>query len=250
MRLKKFEQLLLIMGIVISISFLFSCTKPSGKNIKGYYFPIDELQGDGKVYEYESTGEINLPTFYWHYKTIKENGTIFLLCDYYDNNFNIFQTFKEEIVSNGVLITDYKIIERDTSGNEYPAQATINSGATFPFFVTDSTEAFVFNVFWKNPRDTTKTITLIKNRRYLRDGEYEYDGKKYESVEFFVKNLVDDFQEGHIEEGFTEKEIYAKGLGLVYFEKTIEDFTMKYKLSTVYDWKDFKEGMEIIKGEQ
>ena len=53
---------------------------------------------------------------------------------------------------------------------------------------------------------------------------------------------MDDYNDGHLEKQYDGKEIYAKGLGLVYYGKEIEEnFVLEYELVDTFSRTVFEQ---------
>jgi hypothetical protein len=93
------------------------------------------------------------------------------------------------------------------------------------------------------PNEIGSTTTLIKNRRYLGDTTYTFNGVSYDAVRFEVRELVEDnsVTEGSIEPRFDGEEIYAKGIGLVYYRKILGRQSIAYELADRYSMEQLEQ---------
>lgn len=230
-----------IVQLFVAICCVYGC-KPDGKHdIFNYYYPLEELR-DGRVYEYRPVEADSLPEEYWFFKTIYTDTAEYLTGTYYDYNFMVRQLTTEEIVENGSLIKNYFLYTMDSTGVQHQVPAEVIGATAFPFEVRDSGGIFLTNLKWTFSKNPEVSTTMIKNRRYAGKTTYKYQGKPVDAVVFDIKELVDDYNEGHWEKQYTGKEIYAKGIGLVYYEKTIDDnFVLKYALKAVFSMEELEE---------
>ena len=76
--------------------------------------------------------------------------------------------------------------------------------------------------------------TMIQKMK--RDGA----GKKYDCAVFENKESVDDDLNGRWHNEFKSKELYAKGLGLIYYKKTLGGTVLEYELSDIYEMSDLE----------
>ena len=213
--------------------------------LESYYFPLDEFQ-DGTIYEFRGAKDERDPPFYWHYRTVEEDGTTFLKGMYYDHNLLLYQSMKEEKVANGMLLVDHFLYEYDSTGVLVQVPAEIEGGNVFVFGAPDPGQVLFSKTRFSYPSDPNTINTLIRNRQFQKDTTYTYGGKKYDAVIFYVRELIDIQDEGHTEHEFDGVEIYAKGLGLVYFRKNIgEGFITEYKLENRYSEEAFEERMGV-----
>ena len=76
-----------------------------------------------------------------------------------------------------------------------------------------------------------------------------FGGKKVPAVKFLTRELVDQETEGHLELEYGGMEVYAKGIGLVFFKKNIsKDWQMAYRLAAVYDMEAFEQKFKTSLG--
>ncbi|MCB0663335.1 MAG: hypothetical protein KDC24_11390 [Saprospiraceae bacterium] len=232
------QQLLPITVFFISLGCLFNACSPENdgtKNISDYYYPMDSLN-EGLVYEYKAVNNDSMSALYNYYRTVESMDETFLVGVQYDPFFQPSQLSREKVVSNGVKLVESFIYLNDSTGTSTQIPMDIIAGVTFPFEVRDSGGIFLYNVKWfDNPGDTTVYTSVIRNRRYEKDTTVNYKGEQLPAVLFSVRELVENFNDGFWEKEFNSKELYAKGIGLVYFKKDISpDFKLEYALYDRY----------------
>ena len=214
---------------ILAGCLLGGCTQESA-DPRDFYYPLAEL-AEGQVYEYRSAGDELDPPFYWYYRTLEQGDSTFLTGMYYDHQFQPFQFLREEAVSNGMLLADFYLYETDSTGKQRKVPVQIAEGNVFPFGPPDPHKVLLYSISWQNTVDSTATTHLIRNRQYLGDTTITYRDQTYDAVRFYVRELVDIEKDGHAEHEFDGLEIYARGLGLVYFRKNItDDFKTEYRL--------------------
>jgi len=225
------QRFFLCLPLIAALSSFISCRE---RSLEPYYYPLEELR-EGLVYEYRSAGNPGDPPFYWYYRTLEEDGATYLTGTFYDLDFTPFQYVKEERVSNGMLLAEYYLYENDSTGAQVQIAAEIESGNVFSFGAPDPKTMLFSKLSFSSASNPGPVTTLIKNRQFLADTTYSYGGKTYEAAVFYVRELIDVEDEGHVEHEFDGKEIYAKGLGLVYFRKNVSaGFITEYKLADRY----------------
>ncbi len=209
----------LLVGFIFSL--LASCSGDGRRDIRDYYFPVQKLTS-GLVYAYASEANDTTDRRYWYYRTFVRDSGIFLAGTQYDRTFQINQIVREKIVESGSVARNAFLYEPDSiSGKSIPIPATIESPDLFPFQVRDSLGVFLYKLQYHPLSDTTATIYLIRNRRYLGDGpEFELNGKKYPTIRFGLQEAIGHSKDGAAEIEGRGEEWYAKGLGLVYYEKS------------------------------
>ncbi len=228
-------------SLVSALLLLTSCREGGPKDIRDYYFPLRQLE-DGLVYEYRPLFPDSLTPVYWYYRSFLKEDGVFLTGTYYEYGLIPLQLVREELVRNGMLLQDLYLYEADSTGSQRQARAEVLSGTAFPFEVSDSGGVFLYKVRWEPPSDSGAVITLIKNRRYLRDTSIRFDDKSYDAVVFDVREMLEYDKDGVFEQAYEGREVYAKGLGLVYFQKEIsKDIRWAYRLEARYPMSRLEE---------
>lgn len=218
-----------IAAFAIFFFLLFFACSDGKRDIRDYYFPVETLQ-DGQVYAYVSAEGDTSEHRYWYYRAFDRDSGVFIAGTQYDRHFEIIQMLREKIVDNGSRARNSFLYETDTStGVAKPIPVQIESPDLFPFKVTDSLGVFLFSLKYHPLFDTSSTIYIIRNRRFLGDGpDFEFAGKKYPTVRFSLHEAIGNEKLGASEvEGFGE-EWYAKGLGLVYYQKSFAEGKIRY----------------------
>ena len=229
-------------SILFFISVLISCQPSDGeRNIEAYYFPLNKLK-KGKVYEYQSIGNEYDPPMYWHYKSIKQDGSHYLLGTGYDPEFSPDQFVREEKVSNGMMLADLTVYEKtDSTTNKSSSQATINAGNVFSFFLKKPANVLLTSISWESKLDSAR-INLIRNRQYDSDTVIVFNNKEIPAIKFNTIELIEHDKEGRLPLEVDGMEVYAKGIGLVGLQKNItEDYQLKYELKEIHTMKEFEE---------
>lgn len=227
---------------------LAACQMDGKRNIKSYYFPVKELRSP-KVYEYRPVGNDSLSYDYWYYSTIVKEGQIFFTGNYYDDEFIVKQFFREEMVDNGMLLNDMYLYATKDDGKQVQVPVEILSDNSFPFRVSDPSGIFLYKVKWIVQQEPLTTATLIRNRRYIGDTSYVYQGRALDCIYFELREVVEGYQEeeGYIEPELSGIEIYAKDLGLVYYKKELNGNTsLAYELADIYDMKQLEEKARAV----
>ncbi len=214
--------------------FLFSCAEEEGKrNVRAFYYPLEELKTP-MVYEYRAINNDSLGAEYWYFETHETDTATYFTGNHFNRNFEVSQFSSEEVVQNGTIQRDYVLFTYDSLGQQFQVPAEIEFGNTFPFEVKDSNSIFLQKLKWTFSENPLIMTTLIRNRRYIGESKYTYKGKIYDCIEFQLKELIDDFNNGYFEKEYEGVERYAKGMGLVYYKKIIDDIILEYELVGVY----------------
>ncbi len=230
-------------GLVVFLFLMFiaGCEKEN-RNIKDFYFPLASLE-EGLIYEYHSINNQYDPPFFWLYQTKVEGDDLFLTGTYFGPDFSKYQSIREEVVSNGMLLDEFRWYEKDTTTNtEYEVPVEVHSGNVFSFELTNPPSVLVSSIHWTLPTDTLTKMTFIRNRQFEKDTTYTFANQSYDCLKFYVRELIDNERQGHLEQEYEAAEIYAKGIGLVYFRKDIaKEWQMEYELKEIHEKAAFEE---------
>lgn len=228
-------------GLLVLFISLTSCLDKGPRDIRSHYFPLRELQ-EGMVYEYLPLNHDSLTPTYWYYRSFFGEEGVFLTKTYYEYELVPLQFSREEVVSNGMLLQDIYLYEKDSTGKQQGVPVEVLSGSAFPFQVTDSSGVFLYKIQWHPLSDPLATLTLIKNRRYVKDTIISYDQQERDAVVFDIKELLEYDKEGVFEHQYSGREVYAEGIGLVYYEKKVAgDFHWAYRLEKRYPMSQLEE---------
>ena len=228
--------------LIFSLFCLTFCRNDGKKDIRNYYFPLKSLE-DGLVYEYASVKNDSLTPAYWFYRSFISKEGVYLTGTYYEYELIPLQVIREELVSNGMLVKEAFLYERpDSNGLQDRVSLSIQADNVFPFEVSDSSGIFLYKVKWEPVSDPGASITLIKNRSYAGDTTFTYNDQRYDAVIFNVKELIEYDKEGVFEQTYDGREIYAKGVGLVYYDKKVADgVDWAYRLNRQYPMEELEE---------
>ncbi len=222
-------------GILLGLSCLTSCQNSGQRDIRDYYYPMRSLE-DGLVYEYRSPAIDSLTPAYWYHRSFIQDDGVYLTSTYYEHQLEPLQLVKEEMVSNGMLVQNlFLYAPSDSTGRQNRIEVQVLQGAAFPFLLSDSSGVFLYKVRWSPPQDNGATYTIIKNRRYTGDTLVNVLGKERKAVVFQVDELLEYDKNGVLEKQYGGQEVYAKGIGLVYYSKTVDDrMRWDYALTSRY----------------
>jgi hypothetical protein len=223
------------------------------KNIREYYYPLTQLREKPMVYEYAFKTRDTTVRLYTYFQTVVQGDSISFVSTEYDPNFQVLMMRREQMLSNGMKLQDLRYFGSDSTGKALEMKAAVTGGAVFPFEVKDSNGVFVNIIKYRDPKDSTHETTLTRNLRFLRTTTYEYKNQKYDALEF-QKNEEQaerDLKHGGWQHVFKVKEIYAKGLGLVYSIRAVtEEDTLEIILMDTYPMdeleKKFKTHLEGV----
>ena len=234
---------------LIALPALFLSCQKEGKyrDIRGYYYPLKALQ-NGLVYEYRAANMPELESSYWYFRFSPGPNGNYLHSTFYEQDLIPVQQLKEEVVSNGLLLRQLYLYGRDNmpGGGQNRSEAEIISPSVFPFQVRDRGGVFLYHVRWQDPGDSSAWYTVIKNRYFAGDTTFVFQGKTYPAVKFDLKEHIELDQIGVFESTYPGMEIYAKGLGLVYFRKEIqENMILAYRLESRFPMEKLEERFKI-----
>lgn len=230
--------------VVLHFLIIFSIQSCKEDNplhhIRDYYFPLEELS-EGMVYEYTSARNDSLAPEYWFYKTFELDSGYYFTGQYYDHEFQVGQFLSEEVIQNGTLLHQLYMYEQDSTGKSIRFPVNIEAANVFPFAVRDSGGIFLYRINWTSPVNPERKTTFIRNRKYTGKHTYTFNDKTFDAVHFDIKELIETEEEGYQEFQYNGEEIYAKGIGLVYYRKEISaSMVLEYKLNDRYTMAEFE----------
>lgn len=202
----------------------------------------------GLVYEYEPVEQTPASTHYWYYRSIIQNGAVNLTGTYYENDLIPMQLNNEQMTEAGMILKDLYLYETDSTnaGQQLQVPVEVVQDDVFPFSVKKEGGIFLYHIKWSSPNDPGATMELIKNRYYAGDTTIVFQDKTYDALIFDLKELVAYDKEGVLEQQYEGREIYAKGLGLVYYSKRITDaLHLRYRLKDRYPMERLEEQFRL-----
>lgn len=222
---------------LLLVSGLQACQSSDGyRDIRNFYFPLKALES-GLVYEYEPLGISPNGTAYWYYRSLIDGNQVNLTGTYYEQALIPQQLSNERLTDAGMVLQDLFLYETDTTDAErqLSTSVTVIEDDIFPFRVKANGGVYLYHISWQPPQDSGATIELIKNRRYLGDTTVTFQNRPYDAVIFELKELIAYDKQGVLEQQYSGREIYAKGLGLFYYSKRIsEELHLRYQLKDRY----------------
>ena len=233
----------LIIGFLLFTSLAGCRVDHIYRDFLAYYYPVYELQ-EGKVYEYRPVSNDTLPVDYWYYSSHKVDDELHFTGNYYNDRFEVKQFFREVQSEQGVILKDFILYESDSTGNQSQIPVEILGQNTFPQNYADSTKTYKMGIKWDIPGEVGTTISLFRERNYIAKGQYTFKDKRYDSVLFKTLESIEHFvaDDGYLEPSFPGIEIYAKGLGLVYYKKQLsEQMDIEYELHATYSMSEFED---------
>ena len=228
---------LAILPLIVSLILLTSCD-PGKIKLSDYYFPVKDLK-EGKVYIYKSIND-SIPPSLWYYHGINKGSDLLLESQSFDLTGNINQHAFEKKVNSGMLLQSNTIYLPDSLGQMKKISVEILQKNMFPFSVTDTNGLFIYNVKWSVKPGTHNEVT--RNRRFLGFEEHDYKGKPVKCAKFELKELIEDYNEGYLEYKLNGFEYYGKNIGLIYYEKVVNNnLRIAYQLQDILTVKAFEE---------
>lgn len=228
--------------IGMGLFFLSGC-QPETDDLKDYYYPVDEFM-EGLVYEYVETGDSKQPSHYWLYTTETNNGKLYLSGLFYNESGAIEQMTIEEITATGTTAKKYQLISYDSTGRKHTVDLNIAKNQIYPFGQPDPKAIQRFKISWTDPVETKYSNVLNRGRAFQKFVEYSFNGKQVKCAEFImVENIEIEEKDAGVQTlETTTKELYAKGIGLVFYQKKIGE-----QILYTYELKDRIRMIELSK---
>lgn len=213
-------QFTLFSVLCFCLLYLTGCRPEFPKEIKEYYYPVDDLD-EGLVYHYQSTtNDLAGLDHYWFFKGHNINEDKQFTGQYYDHNKRVLQYFRQYISTSGALMDEYRLYTSDTLAQVIPVEVIY--GNVFPFTVRDSTAVYLYKLKYTNPIDSSLN-TIVRNRNFGGITEWTFNGKTYPAVRIEILEQIENDKNGVLTIDLKGYEIYAKDIGLVYTERITRD---------------------------
>mgnify|MGYP007070993234 CR=1 FL=1 len=226
-----------------ALTLVVSCrVSQTEKPLEGYYFPIKSLK-NGLVYAYQPLGPDSAAVEYWYFRSENRGGRPWLVSQFYRPDFSVGQLVEEEIFENGAVARNILLFEKDSaSGKSVQIPTTIREGNVFPFEKLDSTENLRFSLDWHPLKDPAATIFLKRTRQFAGESEpFFFKNKSQKTVRFVLREVVGNQNEGNSEVEGHGGEVYAAGLGLVFYKKEFDGgLTMAYRLVDTFSMAELE----------
>lgn len=207
-----------------------------------YYYPVYELQ-EGKIYEYRPVNNDTLPVDYWYYSSHKVDDELHFTGNYYNDRFEVRQFFREIEKESTMQLEDFILYETDEAGKQAQIAVEILDKNTFPIPFADSTRTSKMGVKWDIPGEEGTSIALKRERNFIAMGEYTFGEERLDAAIFKTLENIEHFvvDDGYLEPSFPGVEIYAKGIGLVYYKKQLsKEVNIEYELHARYTMEEFE----------
>lgn len=204
-----------------------------------FYFDALLLGGAGKVYMYEPVSEPLHPIEFWHRRFSGDRNGSILYNTLYSPESEPLMSMQESIDQKGATLIKLQLV--------YPSGDTgidvttrINDANTCFFGTTDTSIVAKYQVDYREPTQDSVRVILTRERRYVSSEEYTFHNKVYPALRFVVKETLETETEGFTESSWETTEIYALGIGLVYYKKPINaEFILEYRLRDIREYEDF-----------
>lgn len=199
------------------INMACSSPKKAPTDYSAYYFPVESFPPDGKVYRYKNLQDSTAGPEVWRHLN---RGKGLIESINYGSGEEIVQRQYDRIVDNGVLTDSLFLYSRDSSGMEQVIEVKILSPHRFPFQPGDSTKIWLTHLDWYQPEDSLH-IVLQRRRRFGGDTTWSSGGKAIPAVRFRTEDTFETERDGWTSTVWSGEEVYAKGIGLVYYKRNI-----------------------------
>ncbi len=172
-----------------------------------------------------------MPPFYWYYKSFTENNAQQFSGQYYNVEGVVQQFTLEQITPSGSTALEYRLFEYDSLGTMHKANVTIEKNQVYPFLQSDNIQRF--KIQWNDPLTPSTQNSLNRGRIFQKYTNYNWKGKEVPCAEFLMVETIDveEANNGVQTIETTTKELFAKEIGLVYYQKKIGDkINIEYEL--------------------
>ncbi len=231
-----------ILLVLLGSSSFMACreaTTPMPTSSRMFYFDALVLSGAGKMYVYEPVKDPLHPLEIWHKRFTGDYHASTLYKIQYTPDGAVQQAVVESIDKKGVTLTKLELSY--PFGDSIRAlSARINEANSFFFGQPDTAQIARYQIEYREPTDDSVRVILTRERRFVQDESYTYKGKDYPALRYRVNETLETETEGFTESIWQTTEIYALGLGLVYYRKPVNsDFVLEYRLKDVVPFENY-----------
>lgn len=217
-------QIVMCLGIINT-----SCShtdKPSG-DYREYYIPMATLPAEGITYTYRNLRDTTAAPELWKHKKMGEG---LIISTNYDSRGLETQRQYDRQVIDGIVTDSLILMFEDSTGRRGETHVKVVSPYRFPFIPGDSTKVWLTQLEWFQPDDSLHVV-LQRRRRFDTDTVWTYHGKSHPAVRFTTNDNLQTEAVGWTDSNWNGQEIYAKGIGLVYYQRRISsELVLEYAL--------------------
>ena len=217
-------QIVMCLGI---INMACKHAAPVPGDDAGFYLPVETIPGEGLTYRYLNLGDPGAAPEVWkHFR--KGNDRIESIN--YGTANQMIQRQLDRVVDNGVMTDSLYLYSYDSTGRPYMVNVKVISPHRFPFQPGDSSKVWLTHLDWYQPIDSLH-VTLQRRRSFAGDTTWLKDNKPVPAVRFKVTDTFETEKDGWTSSQWSGEEIYAKGIGLVYYKRRIsEELILEFQL--------------------
>lgn len=208
--------------IVMSLGIINTSCRHTDSNpgdYSAYYLPVDAIPDTGLVYSYRNLADTAAGPEIWRHTTLGEG--LIESVNYGPDN-EVVQRQYDRIVPNGVITDSLLLFYQDTDGLRKPIRVKILSPHKFPFQPGDSTKVWLTHLEWNQPLDSLY-IVFQRRRRFVGNTTWDMNGKSIPAIRFKTDDTFETERDGWTSSTWSGEEIYARGIGLVYYKRKISD---------------------------
>ena len=228
------------LGFVLAV--VLGCgTDETTESARFFYFDSLLIGGGGKIFVYEPVNDQLHPPEIWHRRFSGgfHASHIYSAKLTPEGEFEMKTT--ENVAQTGATLTRLEFFYREEQSIEdlshdsaVTIRAVITEPTTFLFGPPDSTVAVKYQVEYIEPGPDSIRVILTRLRRFVNSETYKLNGTTYPAMRYVVSETLETETEGFTTTSWQTQEIYAKGIGLVYYRKEINpDFILEYRLKEI-----------------
>lgn len=217
-----------VMSLLILV---MGCTgdQPHNTGLAIYYFPLDQFPIGGVTYRYRNMRDTLADPEIWHYQKVAPRRMLSVNKDAEGHDL-LYQY--DRFTPTGVVTDSLILFFQDALEHKHRIPVKVIAPNRFPFDAVDSTKVWLTHLDWRQPKDSLHVV-LERRRRYLGPVTWTYEGRSIPAVRFRTEDKLETEEVGWTNSAWTGEEIYAKGIGLVYYRRNIaEGMVLEFALET------------------
>lgn len=231
------------------LALLSACHNESDSTESARYYYLDSLalSGTGQVYVYQPVNHLFFPAEIWHKRFAGDGQASYLYSTMLASDGDTLQKTVEKLVSSGSTLTSMELLYHhggdtilSSADSVMPLRVRIIHPTTFLFGPPDSTVAAKYQIEYNEPRPDSIRVILTRMRRYTGNTTWTFKGQVYPALVYTVDETLETETEGFTTSEWQTTEIYARGFGLVYYRKAINDETvLEYELREIVPYETY-----------
>ncbi len=218
--------------VMLFLALSAGCRPADGRradDLSAFYYPVDRLPENGAMYYYANVTDSLGGREVWKLRRVGEGV---LQSENLDAGGRVLLRQRDRVVSSGVITDSLTLLTYDSLGAR-AVGVTIHAGNRMPFAATDTSAVYLTHLEWWQPGDSLHLV-LQRRRKFAGDTVWTWADKTLPAVRFTTSDQLETERDGWTNSAWSGEEIYAEGVGLVYYARNISpQFRLAFRLEKI-----------------